>query len=77
MVGSWCPPITEVHGLAPHGQAVRSVFVSSRFSWKGELGLSDVYGQDRSDDWPLAALFEVQGKRVTSGIDRFVRPARH
>jgi len=27
MVGSWRPPITEVHGLAPHGQAVRSVSV--------------------------------------------------
>jgi hypothetical protein len=22
MVGSWCPPISEVHGLASHGQAV-------------------------------------------------------
>lgn len=29
MVGSWCPPISEVHGLAPHGEAVRSVLVFS------------------------------------------------
>jgi len=26
-VGSWRPTISEVHGLAPHGQAVRSIFV--------------------------------------------------
>ena len=26
MVGSWRPTISEVHGLAPHGQAVRSIF---------------------------------------------------
>ncbi len=25
-VGSWRPTISEVHGLAPHGQAVRSIF---------------------------------------------------
>jgi metallophosphoesterase (TIGR00282 family) len=25
MVGSWRPTISEVHGLAPHGQAVRSI----------------------------------------------------
>jgi metallophosphoesterase (TIGR00282 family) len=27
MVGSWLPPNSEVHGLVPHGQAVRSFFV--------------------------------------------------
>ncbi len=27
-VGSWRPPNSEVHGLALHGQAVRSIFVS-------------------------------------------------
>jgi len=27
MVGSWCPPNSEVHGLAPHGLAVRSIFL--------------------------------------------------
>jgi hypothetical protein len=35
MVDSWRPPITEVHGLASHGQAVRSMkfsAVSSQFS---------------------------------------------
>ena len=26
-VGSWCPPNSEVHGLAPHGLAVRSIFL--------------------------------------------------
>jgi hypothetical protein len=29
MVGSWRPTISEVHGLAPHGQAARSILVSS------------------------------------------------
>jgi len=28
MVGSWCPPNSEVHGLALHGLAVRSFFLS-------------------------------------------------
>ena len=27
MVDSWCPPISEVHGLASHGRAVRSVLI--------------------------------------------------
>jgi hypothetical protein len=26
MVASWCPPNSEVHGLALHGQAVRFFF---------------------------------------------------
>ena len=30
MVGSWRPTISEVHGLALHGQAVRSILVFSR-----------------------------------------------
>ena len=30
MVGSWCPPNSEVHGLALHGRAVRSFF---SFQW--------------------------------------------
>jgi len=30
MVGSWCPPNSEVHGLALHGLAVRSFF---EFQW--------------------------------------------
>jgi hypothetical protein len=28
MVGSWCPPNSEVHGLALHGLAVRSFLLS-------------------------------------------------
>ncbi len=28
MADSWCPPNTEVHGLASHGQAVRSILIS-------------------------------------------------
>jgi hypothetical protein len=38
MVGSWCPPNSEVHGLVLHGQAVRSMIqftvVSEQFSVK-------------------------------------------
>ncbi len=30
-VGSWRPTISEVHGLAPHGQAVRSISLSGEF----------------------------------------------
>ena len=30
MVGSWCPPNSEVHGLAPHGLAVRSIYLPTR-----------------------------------------------
>ena len=30
MVGSWCPPNTEVHGLASHGRAVRSFVFHER-----------------------------------------------
>src|SRR5207237_2387727 len=50
--GSWRPPTTEVHGLAPHGQAVRSVSVlRSIHLGKGTRGLSGDRGPDRSDEW--------------------------
>ena len=39
-VGSWRPTISEVHGLALHGQAVRSIFVSTdsrRLALRGSI----------------------------------------
>ena len=42
MVGSWCPPISEVHGLASHGLAVRSLFLFSK-------SFQNCFYGDRSD----------------------------
>jgi len=44
-VGSWRPTISEVHGLAPHGQAVRSVFVfGDTKKYMRVLFISDIVG---------------------------------
>jgi len=40
MAGSWCPPNTEVHGLASHGRAVRSYL----FSFMRVLFIGDIVG---------------------------------
>jgi hypothetical protein len=50
MVGSWRPLISEVHGLAPHGQAVRSILVSEDFCGKEKSGPTDGVSQVRSDE---------------------------
>jgi hypothetical protein len=42
MADSWRPPITEVHGLASHGQAVRSL-------WFSVLSLANLYPIDLED----------------------------
>ena len=43
MAGSWRPPNSEVHGLAPHGRAVRSSqrsLISRRHSGYQNLAVS-------------------------------------
>src|SRR5215467_3437609 len=45
MVGSWRPPNSEVHGLVPHGQAVRSFLVSARImGFMRVLFIGDIVG---------------------------------
>jgi hypothetical protein len=43
MVGSWCPPISEVHGLASHGQAVPLfIFVGRRFAFSFSITIYEI-----------------------------------
>ncbi len=52
MADSWCPPISEVHGLASHGPAVRSILVFSN-SFQ-VISLAWVHG--RFLPYPLACV---------------------
>ena len=71
MVGSWCPPNSEVHGLVLHGQAVRSIFiqvVGNRFSVKNSLP-SWLLSRSRS---PAILL----GARERTGLRKRIRDSR-
>lgn len=72
MVGSWCPPNSEVHGLALHGQAVRS-FLFMRVLFIGDIvgspgreivrdRLADLVSQKRVD------LVIANGENSASGF---------
>ena len=72
MVGSWCPPNSEVHGLALHGQAVRS-FLFMRVLFIGDIvgspgreivrdRLADLVSQKRID------LVIANGENSASGF---------
>jgi len=57
MVGSWCPPNSEVHGLALHGRAVRSFPVfSSQFS----VSVKELTNRD--------SIYTVCGKKAADSI---------
>ncbi len=52
MAGSWRPPISEVHGLVPHGPAVRSIPVfSAQYSVVSKTGTPSLLtGEVKTDD---------------------------
>src|SRR5262249_47007546 len=78
MVGSWRPLNSEVHGLVPHGQAVRSFVLLRRQPYMRVLFIGDICGspgrqivQDRLADLVQRRHIDLviaKGENAASGF---------